>query len=132
MGKNKKVVLLIDDNPLLNKLYSTELEKRGLEVIDVYSGKEALKAIEEHTPDMVVLDLFMPGIDGIEVLERIRSNPKTQDLKVIILTISDRAEDKSKAEKLGVYDYLIKSDLHISDIINKVLYCLNDKNNNNS
>jgi CheY-like chemotaxis protein len=109
-------------------LYSSELEKQGLEVIDAYSGKEALKAIEEHTPDMVVLDLFMPGIDGIEVLERIRSNPKTQDLKVIILTISDRAEDKKRAEELGVYDYLIKSDLHLNEIVNKVLSCLNDKN----
>lgn len=121
---SKKVVLLIDDNPLLNTLYSKELKKEGLEVIVAYSGKEALKAIAEHMPDMVILDIFMPGINGIEVLEGIRKDPKTKDLKVIVLTVSDKEENKKRAGELGVCAYLIKSNLNLSDIAKRVASCM--------
>lgn len=124
MNKSKKVVLLIDDNPLLNKLYSREISKQGFEVLIAYNGKEALSLIKEHFPDAVILDLYMPGMGGIELLKEIRNDPKTKDLKVVVLTISAKEEDKNKAKDLGVCDYLIKSDLHLDDVVKKVLSCI--------
>jgi two-component system cell cycle response regulator DivK len=118
-------VLLIEDNSLLTSLYSAGLKKEGLEVVIVHNGEEGLRVIDEHCPDVVLLDSNMPGLSGIEVLERIRSNPKTKDLKVIILTISDKPEDKKRVQELGVSDYLMKTELHLNEIVKKVLLCLN-------
>ena len=121
MGRIKKAVLLIEDNPLLTDLYSIGLRKKGLEVIVVHNGEDGLKAIEQYDPDIVLLDLSMPGMSGVEVLKKIRSDPKTKDTKVIILTMSEKEEDRIRAEELGVSDYLLKMDTHLDEIISKVL-----------
>ena len=125
MEKVKKAVLIIEDNSLLTSLYSAGLKKEGLEIVIVHNGEAGLQAIKEHCPDVVLLDLIMPGMNGIEVLEKIRSNPKTKDLKVIVLTISDKPEDKKRVLELVVHDYLIKTELHLNEIVKKVLLCLN-------
>lgn len=121
MENGKKAILLIEDNPLLTGLYSAGFKKKGLEVFIVHNGEEGLKIIEEERPDIVLLDLFMPGMSGIEVLEKIRSNPKIKDTKVIVLTINNKEETKQKAKDLGVVDFLLKQELHLNEIIEKVL-----------
>ena len=117
----KKAILLIEDNPLLTGLYSAGLKKNGLEVYVVHDGMAGLKMIEEHMPDIVLLDLFMPGVSGMEVLERIRKNPKTKDLKVVVLTINDKEEVRRKAEELGISDYFIKQEMDLENIIKGVV-----------
>lgn len=121
MANGKKIILLIEDNPLLTELYSSGFKKKGFEVFVVHNGEDGLKAVEEVAPDMVLLDLSMPGMPGIEVLEKIRRNPKTKDTRVIILTINDKEEIKQKTKELGVLDFLIKQELHLNDIIERVL-----------
>ena len=120
----RHVLLLVEDDPLLMGLYKTAFEKQGLEVEVAHNGEEGLKKIEERMPDMVVLDMLMPGIDGLEVLRRIRSNPKTKDIKVAILTVVNTAEVKEKARALGAVDYLIKSDLELHQIVERVMALL--------
>lgn len=121
MENKKKAILLIEDNPLLTGLYSSGFKKRGMEVLVVHNGEEGLKAIQEQRPDIVLLDLFMPGMTGLEVLQKIRENPDIKDTKVVVLTISNKEEDRNKAKELGVVDYLLKQELHLNDIIEKVL-----------
>lgn len=117
----KKAILLIEDNPLLTGLYSAGFKKEGMDVYVVHNGEEGLKMMEEVDPDIVLLDLFMPGMDGIQVLEKMRSNPRTKDIKVIVLTINDKEEVKSRAKELGIVDYLLKQEMHLDDIIKKVV-----------
>jgi len=117
----KKAILLIEDNPLLTGLYSAGFKKNGLDVFVVHNGEEGLKMIGEHSPDIVLLDLFMPGMDGIQILEKIRSNPKTKDLKVVVLTINDKDEIKNKVKDLGVTEYLLKQEMHLDEIIKRVV-----------
>lgn len=121
MANGTKILLLIEDNPLLTDLYSAGFEKRGLEVFVAHNGEDGIKTIEEKTPDMVLLDIAMPGMSGVEVLEKIRVNPRTKDTKVIILTINDKEDIKQKAKELGVLDFLIKQELHLNEIIERVI-----------
>lgn len=118
---NKKAILLIEDNPLLTGLYSAGFKKKGYEVVVVHNGEDGLTAIGKEKPDIVVLDLFMPGMTGFDVLEKLRENPETKDTKVVVLTVSVKEEDKSRAKSLGVLDYLVKHELHLDEIINRVL-----------
>lgn len=119
--QNKKAILLIEDNPLLTGLYSSGFKKKGLEVFVVHNGEEGLEVIKREKPDIVLLDLFMPGMTGLEVLQKIRENQETKDTKVVILTISNKQEDRDRAKELGVIDYILKQELHLKDIIEKVL-----------
>lgn len=123
----KKAVLLIEDNILLTKLYEAGLKREGLEVVVAHNGEEGLNAISEHLPDMILLDLNMPLMGGVQVLEAIRSNPKTKDLKVIVITISAKDGDEEKVKALGVYDYIVKSETDLDQIVNRVLACLDCK-----
>ena len=121
MASSKKAILLIEDNPLLTGLYSAGFKKKGFEVLVVHNGEEGLKIIQKERPDIVVLDLFMPGMTGIEVLQKIRENPEIKDTKVVVLTISTKDEDKKKVKELGVLDYLVKQELHLTEIVERVL-----------
>jgi DNA-binding response OmpR family regulator len=117
----KKAILLIEDNPLLTGLYSAGFKKEGMNVYVVHNGEDGLKMMEELDPDIVLLDLFMPGMDGIQVLEKMRSNPRTKDIKVIVLTINDKEDVKTRAKELGIVDYLLKQEMHLDEIIKRVV-----------
>ena len=121
MAKNKKVLLLVEDNPLLVGLYKTAFEKQGLEVLFAHNGASGLDLAEKNKPDAILLDILMPGMNGFEFLEKIKKNPATKDIKVIVLTILKKEEAEAKARKLGAVDYLVKSDLEVGEIVKKVL-----------
>lgn len=119
--KKNKELLLIEDNHLLTGLYRCAFEQKGLEVLRTHSGEEGLKLAKEKKPNLVLLDLLMPGIDGFEVLKRLKNNPITKRIAVIILTaVTDEAK-KRRAKRLGAADYLIKDDLEINEIVKRVL-----------
>lgn len=121
MADTKKVILLIEDNPLLTGMYSAAFKKKGFEVFIAHNGEEGIKIIHAEKPGLVLLDLFMPGMNGFEILEKIKANPDTQGIKVIMLTVSPKKEDEDKARSLGAIDYLLKQELHLNEIVEKVL-----------
>lgn len=121
MSETKRVILLIEDNPLLTGMYSAAFKKKGIEVFIAHNGEDGLKIISEHQPDLVLLDLFMPGMNGFEILEKIKGNPQTAHMKVVMLTVSPKKEDEAKARSLGAIDYLLKQELHLSEIVERVL-----------
>lgn len=105
---NEKVILTVDDTPVNNALIKALLRTKPYTVISACSGPEALEKIDEYNPDLVLLDVMMPEMDGYDVLVHIRSNPKTKDLKVIMLTALTDFGDTVHARELGANAYLTK------------------------
>ncbi len=101
----KKKVLVVDDEKTLVKALTFNLEKEGYEVAAAYDGEEALKQIESDNPDIVILDLMLPGLDGFEVCRRVRKN---LDIPIIMLTAKGDDIDKILGLELGADDYITK------------------------
>jgi len=117
----KETILLIEDNPLLAGMYKTTFEGKGLNVLLAHDGEAGIELAKETPVNTIVLDLLMPGIDGLDVLKILKNDPATKETKVIILTSVTEPEFMEKAKNLGAADYLIKSELALSEIISRVL-----------
>jgi len=107
MAEAKKI-LAVDDEPSIVRLIQINLEKQGYQVITAYDGKEALEKIASERPDMVVLDVMMPYMDGFEVLRTLRKEPATRELPVIMLTAKAQDADVYTGYKDGADSYLTK------------------------
>ena len=112
-------VLIVDDEPLIRDVLSTVLDLEDLEVSTAADGRSALEALETERPDVVVCDVTMPGIDGLEVCRRIKADPATAHLPVVLLTARDREEDRRAGREAGCDAYLTKpfSALRLIEII---------------
>ena len=84
----KKTILVVEDNESLNKLIKLKLERDGYRVLVCENGEDGLKMFEKENFDLVWLDIYLPGMSGLEVLEKIRKNPKTKNQKVFMVTVS--------------------------------------------
>jgi len=120
--KNK--ILLVEDDNSLATVYVDRLEAEGFEVKRVENGEDALAAAESFQPDLVLLDVMMPEINGFDVLDILRNTPKTANLKVIMLTALSQESDKERAMSLGVDDYLVKSQIVIADVIDRIRHTI--------
>jgi CheY-like chemotaxis protein len=109
-------ILVVDDSKLVTDIVRMRLEMFGYDVRLAHSGEEALEKIAQDAPDLMVLDVQMPGIDGYEVCRRLRDDPALDDLRIIMLTSSD---DKLAAFEAGVDDYLNK-DVDLLNLPNRV------------
>lgn len=115
-------VLIVDDDPLILDVLTTILDLEDLAVRSAEDGEAALRALGAEVPDVVVCDVMMPGIDGLEVCRRIKTDPATAHVPVILLTARDRAEDRAAGEAAGCDAYLTKpfSPLDLIDTIAEV------------
>jgi DNA-binding response OmpR family regulator len=118
MTKNK-ILVIEDEKPLLNAL-SAKLQMEGFEIIEAENGKDGLKSALREKPDLILLDIILPKMDGITVLENLRKDSWGKKAKVIILTNLSDWSNTSKAVNLNVHDYLVKSDWQIKDVVKKV------------
>jgi DNA-binding response OmpR family regulator len=117
---NPKRILLVEDDDALANVYITRLQAEGFDVRRVANGEDALAGALSYSPDLVLLDVMMPKVSGFDVLDILRNTPETRDLKIIMLTALSQQSDKDRAESLGVDDYLIKSQVVIADVVNKI------------
>ncbi len=101
-------ILVVDDDPGNLKLAATVLQHAGHEVLAAANGEEALAAAQAHTPDLVLMDVQMPGIDGIAALRRLRADPRTATLKVVALTALAMKGDRERLIAQGFDGYLEK------------------------
>lgn len=111
--KKKKLVLLVDDEPDILDLYSVVLRREGHEVITARNGKEGVAVAKEKKPDLILLDLKMPVMDGVETIEKLKEDPKTKDIKVVFLTAFGDPKhevdiDAKYAKEIGATDFLKK------------------------
>lgn len=103
-------LLLVDDDDALAEMYALRLTASGFDVATARSGAEALLMINDRLPDLIYLDLGLPGMGGLEVLERLREQPDTTDIPVVILTNFSEPDLIERGKNLGAQDYLIKVD----------------------
>lgn len=103
-----KKILAVDDEKHIVRLVQVNLERAGYEVVTAHDGKEALQQVANENPDLVVLDVMMPYMDGFEVLQNLRRNPSTRDIPVIMLTAKAQDADVFKGWQSGVDCYLTK------------------------
>lgn len=105
---SKQKILVVEDEESLLKLESILLTSKGYEVQGVTTGQEALDAISGNPPDLVLLDIMLPEMDGFEVCRRIKENPKTRDLPVVMLTAKKSREDMARGQEVGADWYITK------------------------
>lgn len=122
-ASSKKILLVEDDDALAN-VYLMRLKAEGFNIVRVANGEDALAAAKEHKPDLVLLDAMMPKVSGFDVLDILRNTPETANLKIVMLTALSQESDKERAQGLGVDDYLVKSQVVITDVIDRVKYHL--------
>jgi DNA-binding response OmpR family regulator len=120
----KKKILLVEDDEALANVYKSRLDIEGFETKWVGNGEDALATALEFKPDLVLLDVMMPKISGFDVLDILRNTPEIANIHVIMLTALSQPKDKERAENLGVDDYLVKSQVVIGDVIERVRHHL--------
>ncbi|KPJ71678.1 hypothetical protein AMJ50_00890 [Parcubacteria bacterium DG_74_3] len=115
-----KKILIIEDDKFLRELIAQKLHREGFEVAEAIDGEEGIKKIVEEKPDLILLDLILPGIDGFEVLLRMKEDASLTLIPVIILSNLGQKEDVERGLKLGAVDYLIKAHFTPGEIIDKI------------
>jgi two-component system alkaline phosphatase synthesis response regulator PhoP/two-component system response regulator VicR len=103
-----KKILVVDDERHIVRLVQVNLERAGYTVVTAYDGREALQKVDAEHPDLIVLDVMMPYMDGFETVKRLRANPATRDLPVIMLTAKAQDQDVFQGYSHGVDIYLTK------------------------
>jgi DNA-binding response OmpR family regulator len=115
-----KKILVVDDEPHMVELLKAILGAEGFHVVTANKGEKALELLKKEKPDLLLLDMMMPGMSGREVAEKIRANPKTKDLKIIFVTVAQFSESgREVLEKLDVADYITKP-FDNSDLVARV------------
>lgn len=115
-----KQILLVEDDPFLIDIYSQKLEKAGFKIEVVKNGENALQVLQKRKPDLLVLDIVLPGIEGWEILRKIKKDPHLSDLKVMVLSNLGQKEEVEKGLKLGADKYLIKAHYTPSEVVKEI------------
>ena len=115
-----KIILLVEDDEPIVRAIKKRLEKENLQLIISYDGEDGLKQAEEQKPNLILLDLIMPKLDGIGMLRKLRSTEWGKNIPVIILTNLSSPVQEKTASELNISDYLIKTDWKLDDIIKKI------------
>lgn len=120
MAEKKYTILLIEDEEMLANMYETKFQAAGYDIHKALDGDTGLKLAFEHDPDLILLDVIMPKLDGFSVLKQLRENPKTKNTPVLLLTNLGQDEDVSKGKKLGATGYLVKANMTPAEVVDKI------------
>ncbi|HUW72169.1 MAG TPA: response regulator [Candidatus Humimicrobiaceae bacterium] len=115
-----KKILIVEDDKFLRELIVQKLIKENYETSEAIDGEQGIKKVKEERPDLVLLDLILPGVDGFEVLSQKKEDPNVAQIPVIILSNLGQKEDVERGLKLGAVDYLIKAHFTPGEIIEKI------------
>ncbi|MFI5270755.1 MAG: response regulator transcription factor [Candidatus Saccharimonadales bacterium] len=126
--ESRKRILFVEDDDALANVYIIRLQAEGFDVRRVANGEEALATALNYKPDLVLLDVMMPRVSGFDVLDILRNTPETSEVKVMMLTALGQESDIERAKQLGVNDYLVKSQVVIADVIDRIRQQLQDNN----
>ena len=121
MSPPKKLgILIVEDDTFLAGIYANKFEREGFKVFLATDGDVGLKTAKKEMPDIMLLDILLPKLDGFEVLEKVKADPVTRVIPVILLTNLGQKEDVDKGLKLGAADYLIKAHFMPAETVEKV------------
>ena len=117
---DKKTILICEDEiPMLETL-SNKFRNEGFAIVEAQNGEEGLNQAFANKPDLILLDIIMPKMDGLELMKKIRDDKWGADVPIVMLTNLSDAEKVSEAAKYGVYDFLVKTDWRLDDIVSLV------------
>ncbi len=119
MTTSPKKILIIEDDVFLNELMAKKLIEEGFDVLKAANGEEGLDRTRQDRPDLILLDLILPGMDGFEILEKLKEDPETSSIPVIILSNLGQREDIERGFDLGADDYLIKAHFTPDEIVER-------------
>jgi DNA-binding response OmpR family regulator len=121
MSKGKKIkIALVEDDPFLSSMYSTKFEMEGFLVVAASDGLSGVALVTKELPDLVLLDILMPKMDGFDVLREIKKNESTKNIPVILLSNLNQTDQVLKGMELGATDYLIKAHFMPSEVVDKI------------
>lgn len=113
-------ILLVEDDPFLLSMYATKFELEKFQVISAEDGEIGLHLVKKTKPDIILLDILMPKMNGFEVLERLKKDPETRKIPVILLTNLNQKDEIERGMSLGADDYLIKAHFMPSEVVEKI------------
>jgi len=116
----KKKILFIEDESVLQKTFGEILEQEGYEMISALDGEIGLRLVKEKSPDLILLDLILPKVNGFSVLKKIKEDKETKDIPVIVLTNLEGLEDIDKVLKMGATTYLVKANYSLEEVMVKI------------
>jgi two-component system phosphate regulon response regulator PhoB len=115
-----KRILLVEDDRFLRRACESSLRQRGFTVISAVDGEEGLRLAQQERPDLVLLDMLMPRLSGVEVLRALKADPGTSPIPVLILSNSSRDQDVAEVMALGAVDYWVKASLSLKELGERV------------
>jgi len=115
-----KVLLIIEDDPLIVKIYSTRLKADGFEVFSAENGEDGIALIEEKKPDVIVLDVMMPRVDGFGVLEAIARQGDAKKIPVLVYSNLASEEEIARAKAMGATEFIVKADISPTEMVAKI------------
>ena len=119
-NSKKARILLVEDDSFLSSMYVTKLTMSGYDSIVAADGQEGFTKAQQEKPDLILLDIILPKMDGFEVLEKVKKDENTKDIPVVLLTNLGQKEDIDRGLKLGADDYLIKAHFTPSEVMGKI------------
>jgi DNA-binding response OmpR family regulator len=120
MEKGKAHILLVEDDVFLSNIYQKKFELEGFKISTADNGEKGLADAKRKKPDIILLDVLLPKLDGFAVLEKLKEDPATKDIPVILLTNLGQKDDVEKGLESGAADYLIKAHFKPSEVVDKV------------
>ena len=117
---DNKTILLVEDDVDLSTLMTKKLIESGFTPVAVQTGQEALDYLQNSKPDLILLDILLPDIDGISILTEISSSNKTKDIPVLILSNLDEQGSFDQVSAIGDYEYLVKAKTELNTIVEKI------------
>ena len=121
-----KKILFIEDEAALQKTFGEVLEQEGYKMISAMDGEEGIRLVKSEKPDLILLDLIMPKLNGFEVLENLKSDKTTESIPVIVLTNLEGTGDVEKSLELGAMTYLVKANYTLEEVIKKIKQALGE------
>lgn len=122
-----KVILLVDDDLTLREMYEERLKAEGFDIIQASNGEEAMQKAKESKPNIILLDIMMPKINGFDVLKDLKADADLKDIPVIVLTALIQDVDRVQGKKLGAVDYIVKSETMPGEVISKIKNAIGQK-----
>jgi len=120
MVSNSKKILIVEDDDSLAGIYEVRLSNESYSLNRVTNGEDALAAAIDFQPDLILLDIMMPKVSGFDVLDILKNTPETASIKIVMLTAMGQDSDKKRAMELGADDYLVKSQVLIVDVLDRI------------
>lgn len=118
-------ILLVEDDPMVVRMYERKFKMDGFQLALAFNGEDGLEALKKDRPDIILLDIMMPKMSGLDMLKIVKADPQYKSLPIVMLSnLGDRAEDVAKCKELGAEDYWVKANVRLDEIKERIIKIL--------